>query len=603
MKAVVGFEGAHLKGSHVAWGTAAVRLDERLLNPVTNLTSPIQDIDELAERGALFRFTQEVRLRDEQVPPKLVLAIEESSPYGNLLQVDVGRHGGIIKKAMRDGLACYILKTEHTLRQVCAELVDKIIRQVLSVDKLGSMQEDLIRVGLRLDPSHPELNALRVYHLGVRDHVRRLALARLRGERAEERFERMLGGLTSNGHTQEIRYQHGVASGGGLDVDLAARILRALQTILAKAHKLVRHQSEFLPQSLPPRFLEMQPGSARLVFATDRGERTLGDRVARYFELSELRRALAGEGMPELTADPTVEAALEFVAKPSLETQVTQVALGATASESVHVDQPIEDRASEAFFSILGFVTGALGDAGKLEVRVFPGARGRLLLPMTDDGEGNVPRGVELIQGRSEIRVYRLVVLDLLRAADSNGRERFYLQGLSFVTEDRGNVNAVPSSVVRGAFRRMKSLSVRLKGNTVQLGRETLPLTSGQQGAFRWLDKYRAWAESVELNDPKRGEWIRTSRALSPSALDRALVALSGLGGEALASDLAEEIGRRFDTVVRVNNTRREVLGRDDLLQFFGANDKRVRLTERGKLYVAAYIEAGGERGRGLPEA
>ena len=53
----------------------------------------------------------------------------------------------------------------------------------------------------------------------------------------------------------------------------------------------------------------------------------------------------------------------------------------------------------------------------------------------------------------------------------------------------------------------------------------------------------------------------------------RAVVSLHYLGKESTANELAEEISRRFDTIARVNNTRREVIRNGRLLEFVGSDE------------------------------
>jgi hypothetical protein len=56
-------------------------------------------------------------------------------------------------------------------------------------------------------------------------------------------------------------------------------------------------------------------------------------------------------------------------------------------------------------------------------------------------------------------------------------------------------------------------------------------------------------------------------------------------------------INERFDTVVRVNNTRREVLRNSELLVFIDEEEKAVGLTAKGRAVATAYVAAGGATG------
>lgn len=80
------------------------------------------------------------------------------------------------------------------------------------------------------------------------------------------------------------------------------------------------------------------------------------------------------------------------------------------------------------------------------------------------------------------------------------------------------------------------------------------------------------------------------------TAIGRLVCTLDDLGGEERVSHLVTTINERFGTAVRINNTRREALTHDDLLEFVQDDDRKLRLTARGKLYAAAYQKGGALR-------
>jgi hypothetical protein len=90
------------------------------------------------------------------------------------------------------------------------------------------------------------------------------------------------------------------------------------------------------------------------------------------------------------------------------------------------------------------------------------------------------------------------------------------------------------------------------------------------------------------------GQWVRPGRAPAPRAIDRVLVSVDALGGEAPVSDVVVEINRRYRVAVRINNTRREALRFPDLLEITGQQGRDLRLTPRGRAYARAFASAGG---------
>lgn len=103
---------------------------------------------------------------------------------------------------------------------------------------------------------------------------------------------------------------------------------------------------------------------------------SLGARVARYLELRALERALQGDLQGDLVGDLELEQLLEVVTRPSPETSLFQKPLFEDEQVPVaHGSPPEGDELTEEHLVVLGFVTGVLSVAGKLEVVVFPGAR------------------------------------------------------------------------------------------------------------------------------------------------------------------------------------------------------------------------------------
>jgi hypothetical protein len=115
-------------------------------------------------------------------------------------------------------------------------------------------------------------------------------------------------------------------------------------------------------------------------------------------------------------------------------------------------------------------------------------------------------------------------------------------------------------------------------------------LATGQ----RFLKAYAERCKAFELADhPFRVSWLPPHDPKT-TAVGRALVALNELGGEAFVPDVVATINRLFNTTVRVNNTRREVIRHPDLLEFHPDDDSVMRWTAVGRSFYSVYVAAGG---------
>ena len=603
MTSIVAFEGSLDDDYHATWGTAALQVGDELVNPTTGFRGPIQLLRELSESGSLFVLSKPIPLPDEsQETPLILIAVNSKSPFASTLAVDMGRHGGLLKRAKSDGAICFVARDADALRQYTKDAAHKVIANVLAEKQASENSLAHVGAGLALDPSHPYLNALRVHFApGASDRLETLARSCTRGAKGREAFEEFLRALRNAGQRHVLSYRDGITTGGGIDVSYAVEIFGDLSKVIKELRKDVQNNFPFLPSPPLPRLSAMHSGSADLEFVADVQEATLGERVARYLELRALERALQGDSPHELVDNIKFEKALEGVAYPTPDTSLFQKPLDKETEEPVTVDMLPEGDVNDEHLSLVGFVTGVLSEAGKIEVRVFPGVRGRLLLSSTDSGIGERPDGIGLFADAGHIDLYTLVFLNLLRRTDSFGRERTFLESVNSFDDGSRTVICVPSSVVRGTYRHTELIVATRQHSRLRIGEVEVPvdLVSKREPTYNWLNEYRKICENIELTDT-RMEWTRTVRAPKPSSLDRVLVALHKLGGRAYATDLAEEVSRRFGRIARVNNTRREVIRHADLMSFQGDDQKIVSISDRGQLYVKAYVSAAGDIGEEL---
>jgi len=200
----------------------------------------------------------------------------------------------------------------------------------------------------------------------------------------------------------------------------------------------------------------------------------------------------------------------------------------------------------------------------------------------------------------SQVEFYRPVILELLRRTDEQERERIFLQNLSQLTATTLTINALPSSVIPGSFRLIQDLRPEVSGDIVRLAAHVVarPLWHSKSAMHEWLVAFKSVSAELELTEP-RMEWTRATRTARPSSLARVLIALYALGGSAVASSVAEEVSRRFGQIARVNNTRREAIRHPEYLSIDEENNKVLRLSNRGKLFIDAYMKASGDIGNG----
>jgi hypothetical protein len=602
---VVGFEGALDSSYDATWGTAAVRIGRELINPTTGFRADIATLDDLAERGALHRFSSPIPVKaTDAEQPLIVVAISEESQYRSMLEVDTGRHGGVVQKVVRDGATCLIVRSEEALRQYSKDVAHGILAQVMKLEKPGRAQLGIVRAGLSLDPTHPYLNAMRAYLASSSSsHLKEVARACTRGAKGKAAFDEFYHALSSTERTHVLEYRKGITAGGGLDIENAAPILDALVKVIKRLANEVREDWVFVPRVPSPRLHALESGSAKLVFKVDLESRPIGERVARYLELRALEKVLQGDLPTGVKNEADFEEALEAVVQPTPETRLWQKPLERDAVEEVSVEAPAGDAdIVQEEFRLVCLVTGYFSDTEKLEVRIHPSSGGRLQLSTSNNGNDARPIGIESLP-EDRVDLFRLAVITLRRDSDGRGRESFWLRSLSLLDKNTDlSIKALPSSVVRGAFCRIRSVTVSRAHLYVHLGEKRIAerFAETKSDSYRWLREYYRTCEEIELTQTAR-EWSASAKPPRASATARVVIAVESLGGVAPAARVAEEVSRRYQSIQRVNNTRREVIQNPRYLKFSGEYDKDIELKDLGKLYAKAYRQAGGDIGIRLP--
>jgi hypothetical protein len=594
---IVGVEGIVPDDAPVAWGAAAVSDGERLYNNFTGVSTPLADLTRLRDEKHLHVFKKPLAITDDDALDELiVLMVNRRTDFEDSLRPDPGRLGGVVTHAHSKAWRYYVFSGRDAFNVYATVAAHTVIEQVLYAGPPRTAHNrDLVRIALTLAPGHPELNALRAY-LDERPNVERLARASVRPATSMQAFDLLLAAMRSEAEDYELKYEHGAAEGGGFDVDIAITTLRAIESANDEFSPFLQRNYPFIKAVPPPRLREMLAASAELHFVPNIQGRPLGERVARYLAIYFLQQSLSGNKPPEVALSEQLHQALRTIARPTESTTLQQKKLSEVEREDVH--QP-EQHVAESTFSeelrVLGIVSGLTQDS---RAELWIGPERRFFVSTTDDGQGQAPIGAEAIRGDGRF-LRRPCIFVLVRESIESGSEQFHLRSMAVLQlGDTSEVTAVPSGVLPGAFVVGLTLDIEYREDASIVTPIGIfaDVTDGTLAtAKRWLTDYRAACNEFEITeDPAHLQWLPPSKKEKATSLQRVMVILHELRGAGLATDVVAGINERFDAIVRVNNTRREVGHHPDLLQYTDDAQKILALTPRGAAYIAAYIAAGG---------
>jgi hypothetical protein len=605
---VIGFEGLWPDDAIVAWGAAAVQTTDRLKNSLSGLDMPWLHSSSVQSENISFVEMPTIDLDDDYVDsPLVVLAVRKREETFRFFLPDTGRLQCLGSRYNKDG-RFYVFENRVAFDTYAADASLGVVAHILRENSISTQQAStLLRQCLILSPANPFVHAVRVYFSGD-SRVRTALLARacLRTNAEKKTFDEMLEALgdeTSNGSRCWLKYEDGIARGGGLDAVDAAKQFTALAALDKRLRPLLLDRLPFFDaeSEIPSiRIYEMRPGSANIGFEVSLPDRPLIERVARYFELQLLQEILRGAVPPELSDDPKFQDDLDKLVNPGDETRVLQIGFGRDDAEPV-VFQPFssEEAKPEKRFVVFGIIQGVVGEVKRAELKLFPGIRE--LVSITDTGFDGVPVGSHVFQNRNDF-LFRPASFDVHRFIDANSRYRLFLQRIDVLErEDHAKVTAFPSSVVRGAFvLPHQPIDVAWHSGGVVVSGVLLTdyPSANHSSSDRLVEALSVWAKDKELELASTGQttWIRAPRSPRPTALMRLLVSLDALNGRNTLSNLINEANRRFGTVLRRNNSLREI-NRSREYMAIGDDDDVVQLTNQGKLLVSIFKAAGGSIG------
>ncbi|MDB4942642.1 MAG: hypothetical protein JWP97_2176 [Labilithrix sp.] len=612
MTDVVGYEAAPSEGFLVAWGAAAIRDEDSLVNPATGMRVEWSDdeVKALEENGDLVLLPKPLPIGEEYAKHHLVvLQVAKLSAYSKAFHIDTQQAGGIVGSHWTKRYHFYVFENDFAFDQMAHRLCTQIVTAVLSGAFTDTERDRLIEAGLILDSYDPFLNALRVWFSPRRPALRQVVSGKL-SEFHRERFDQMLGDLeeleaAAEAETETelarsemfLKYQNGVVPpGGGLNVPVALRVLHAMNGVSSELQQIVSDEFPFIEDPPPLHVQSLVAASAEFHFAPV-GE-SLGEQLSRLIQLRYLSNALEGK---ETRIKPTTLARLTDLGG---ETNLSHKPIGQHDIRGVNLAaQNVKKPRRSEPFQVLGYQSGLVNSGKRVEITIFPGRR--FSVGTTDNGDGDPPLNLAFLETSRDF-LFRPTLYTLVRSVDERGREVFHLRDVRAVrSKFEGTITALPSAIVPGAF--IFGLRFRLSsadGRTLQIGvlGPVDASSASVKEARSWLGDYRGQCLEYELSPSHK-----PIRRMKPpkhvaTAIGRVVVSLQDLGGSAPVTRLVTEINARYDTTLRVNNTRREALFHPDLLEFDDHDPRVVRLTDRGILYATAYRAAGGGVGVNLEE-
>lgn len=593
---IIGIEGAVPDSATVVWGAAALSDDARLVNSYTQTTTSVTAIDQLRSDRHLHVFPTPIEIPDEDANQELVVVmVQKGTAHEALFRPETGRLGGVVVTTTRRNWRYYVFAGQQAFSIYANVAASAVLKDVLYKPQVGTPENRAaVLMALTLAPEHVQLNALRAY-LDGRPAAERLARAAVRGDQAREEFDIFLRALKDETAEYQLKYEHGAAAGGGFDVDVAKETLGAMQEAQRGYVPYFEHHFPFLNVPPPARLWELRAASAEFHFVAAVKGKSVGERVARYLSLRFIEEALRGDRNQELASSRELRAAIQKLAQPAPATTLKQKRLSETEREEVHrQDVPLVEPVWTRPLRVLGFISGLRQDS-RAEIAI--GTARRFFVSTLDNGAREVPKGAEAIKGDGRF-LRRPCVFTIIRESSQVTPERFHLQEMHVLQPgDTKRIDSFPSGVLPGAF--VTGLGIRVEyeldglllTRLGPLGRTKANLAS----ANRWLATYREHCAEFELEqNAETLTWVRPSRIEPPSSLLRVLIVLNGFRQPLPVTDVVAGINERFSTVVRSNNTQREVLLHPEYFQWAEGAERALGLSDRGRRFVRAYIAAGG---------
>ncbi|MDP2308590.1 MAG: hypothetical protein Q8P18_21395 [Pseudomonadota bacterium] len=602
---VIGFEGSVPPDAVIAWGTAAIALDKTLFNPATGRSTPNLDVDRLAAEGHLTLLEKRIRLPDP-IPAfdrSVVYAIRRESSLKHLLWAGAHKVAGRTNGSTGIFFSYNFFETFGQFDLFRRQLVKYLSWQVMFQCTNELDRHSLIEAGLTLCAKDPVMHALRVHFSPdeSREIYQDIAETVIGNEEHCDVFRELLSACQNAETTYTIKYKKGIAEKGGLDIPDAGVILAAIRTAQERMRPEIVARRPYLgfERELPYHRLSLfQDQSATLGFTADVREATLGERVARHFELRALEAAVGGNTPAALETDAEFQQSMQIILSPSPETEVYHTPIG-SAEQRVHFGAPnptaiVRTEHIRTFAVLDGFL------GSKIEFALHPPqghSAGRVTMSSTDNGDGDLPVGSAQLERDF---LYRPCIVSLRRDVEATGKERYHLQELQFVVAGPGlTATHFPSSTASGAFV-AEEYTVGITDGILQFGFGQIHgiLEHGKSRVIAWMMAFNSACLERELLAAKEVPRIPVPKDPRLTSTMKLAITLAELGGVAGLSDLSYQTAIRLGGEVVAN--ARHLIERTP--EYFAADDtlRSASLTPRGMRYAEALRLARGRRGAGV---
>lgn len=598
MTRVVGFEGSFPAEAVATWGAAALSDGEWVWNAYSGLRRPAADSAALFEEGGVWPINPPIDLREGESPRwATVVAVRYGQPTAALF---IPGTEPLARKRQK-GIIYYVLPDRLVFDRYASEVATAIVQHVLERDLARDEERTLVHAGLAFRPHDPFLHAVRVLRSDRRERSVRISEAALRSERDRRLFHAVLAACAEETSTYLLKYENGIAHGGGLEVGAAAEQFAAIRDVDGPLRKKVTEIAPFLASldSMPSmRCTGLRAASAGLEFSVSvKGEGKLA-KIARYLQLEFFQDAIRGNISDDLASNPEFMGALRRVVAPTPETSLYQRPLGAEDIESVTTQAVFaKPPRTDAPVRALGFIAGARDNLRNFEVRLAPGVRE--LVSAVEGAHGASPKGAEFASHRNDFLFIPAICI-LEREVYDECRTKFRLQSIQLFEADGAHtIDAVPSGIVRGAFLIGQNIEVR-RTKTHELIVDNKPIGPiGQpptiDTASSWLEHFAKWAAEYELTAALDCDtrWLPAIHPRNPTVLERVCVVLYVAGDRLPLRQLCERVYVSFATLSPVRNWQVVRLAErfTEYITYDG-DAETMTLTTKGEAFARAYLAA-----------
>lgn len=600
---LLGFEGGFPADVALAWGTAVLRVDDRILNPVTGSYSDVLSIQMLSSEGHVTLLENSIQLSNQSLEKPLVVAsVSLKNPDNYLFIRDTGRMAGLVDHRRQSTRQVYVFPDQANYDIYANDVVSGILKQVLYKEKDMSEQRRLVRLALTARSDHPHAQALRAAFSERPVIAARIGRALLKTEQGCIEFDELFEALTSTATDYGLHYRDapdivGPTCGGGFDLGNAVRTFNSIRNAFIEA---VRPSIEAIYTFMNGciheyRFKEMVAASAELHFSTSIPGESLGDRVGRHLAVRRLEKMLRGESIPGVEQSTVMNAAAK-VAEPIPGVVLAQIPLGGN-EERVSITQvsPTEEFVTTEF-RMLAVQSGQVDDAARVELHISN--KKKVLLSTQDNGHGGKPGGVVHLQESQSTLWQPLVATIERRIILSTKKEVCFLIQLERLMPESNplEIDSAPSMIVSNAYVSGLKCSIRRgEGGEIlttwgDAGVVPLPTQGVGSNIHAMRKLFSKWDELIQTKELTTSllhklNWHIPVKFPKIKAYHRVLSAVWQAGGKARVSDVVAKIWSENDAQVRINNTRREVRTYPELMKLVGTMKDEIELTEAGQNY------------------